>query len=104
RSRKNYAGTSPVTRASGKKKTVMARYVRNRHLADALHQQAFCALTASPGARAYYDQLRARGIEHHAALRQLGNRLTGILHGCLKTRTTYDEATAWSHRQQQTAA
>src|SRR6185437_10411244 len=59
KARKNYAGTSPVTRASGKKRAVLARHVRNRHLADALHQQAFCALTASPGARAYYDQLRA---------------------------------------------
>jgi hypothetical protein len=95
RSRKNYAGTSPVTRASGKKKAVLARYVRNRHLADALHQQAFCALTASPGARAYYDQLRCRGATHHAALRQLANRLTGILHGCLKTGTLYHEVTAW---------
>ena len=98
KARKNYAGTSPVTRASGKKKAVLARYVRNRHLADALHQQAFCALTASPGARAYYDQLRARGISHHAALRQLASRLVGILHGCLKARTTYDEATAWPNR------
>jgi len=97
RSRKNYAGTSPVTRASGKKKVVLARYVRNRRLADALYQQAFCALGASPGARAYYDALRARGAGHGAALRQLGNRLVGVLHGCLKTRTPYDEATAWSH-------
>lgn len=98
RARKNYAGTSPITRASGKKKAVLARYVRNRHLADALHQQAFCALTASPGARAYYDQLRARGASHHAALRQLANRLTGILHGCLKTGTPYDETTAWPNQ------
>jgi transposase len=96
RARKNYAGTSPVTRASGKKKVVLARYVRNRRLADALHQQAFCALTASPGARAYYDALRARGASYGAALRQLGNRLVGIQHGCLKTHTPYDEATAWS--------
>jgi hypothetical protein len=51
-----------------------------------------------PRARAYYDQLRARGTGHHAALRQLSNRLVGILHGCLKTRTRYSEATAWSHR------
>ena len=51
----------------------------------------------SPGARAYYDTLRARGIGHHAALRQLGNRLVGILHGCLKTGTLYDEHTAWAH-------
>lgn len=98
RARKNYAGTSPITRASGKKTVVLARYARNRRLADAIHQWAFCALTSSPGARAYYDTLRARGTGHHAALRQLGNRLVGILHGCLKTRTPYDEATAWHHR------
>jgi hypothetical protein len=77
---------------------VLARYVRNRHLAGALHQQAFCALTASPGAPAYYDELRARGTSHHAALRQLASRLVAILHGCLKTSTLYDEATAWRHR------
>jgi transposase len=100
RSRKNYAGTSPITRQSGKKKTVLARYVHNDRLIDALNRQAFAALRASPGARAYYDQLRARGVGHHAALRQLGNRLVGILHGCLKAGTTYDETTAWAHHQQ----
>jgi transposase len=104
KARKNYAGTSPVTRASGRKKAVLARFARNTRLADALHQQAFCALTASPGARAYYDQLRARGQGHHAALRQLSNRLVGILHGCLKTGTLYNEHTAWSHHSQQPAA
>jgi transposase len=100
RARKNYAGTSPITRQSGKKKTVLARYVHNDRLIDALNRQAFAALRASPGARAYYDQLRARGVGHHAALRQLGNRLVGILHGCLKTATAYDETTAWAHHQQ----
>jgi hypothetical protein len=97
KARKNYAGTSPITRASGRKTVVLARYARNKRLGDAVHQWAFCALTASPGARAYYDTLRARGTGHHAALRQLGNRLVGILHGCLKTRTTYNETTAWAH-------
>jgi transposase len=104
RSRKNYAGTSPITRQSGKKKLVLARYVHNDRLIDALGRQAFAAMIASPGARAYYDQLRGRGVGHHAALRQLANRLVGILHGCLKTGTTYDEATAWSHRHQKAAA
>ncbi|MFG3602424.1 IS110 family RNA-guided transposase [Micromonospora chersina] len=98
--RKNYAGTSPITRQSGKKKAVLARHVHNDRLIDALNRQAFSALHASPGARAYYDRLRARGIGHQAALRQLGNRLVGILHGCLKTATAYDEATAWAHHQQ----
>jgi hypothetical protein len=98
KARRNYAGTSPITRASGRKLVVLARYARNRRLGDAVHQWAFCALSTSPGARAYYDELRARKIGHHAALRQLGNRLVGILHGCLKTRTRYDETTAWAHR------
>ena len=97
RARKNYAGTAPITRASGKKKIVLARYARNRRLGDALQQWAFCSLRGSPGARAYYQQLRARNIGHQAALRQLANRLVGILHGCLKTGTPYDEHTAWSH-------
>jgi len=95
KARKNYAGTSPITRASGTRRLVLARYARNKHLGDAIHQWAFCALTASPGARAYYDTLRARGTGHHAALRQLGNRLVGILHGCLKTHTPYSETLAW---------
>ena len=97
KARKNYAATSPITRASGKKKVVAARFVHNDRLIDALMTQAFSALQASPGARAYYDRQRARGAEHNAALRQLANRLVGILHGCLKTGTRYDEATAWSH-------
>jgi transposase len=100
KARKNYAGTSPITRQSGKKKTVHARFVHNDRLIDALMLQAQSALQASPGARAYYDKHRARGLGHHAALRQLANRLVGLLHGCLKTRTPYDEATAWSHHNQ----
>jgi hypothetical protein len=73
-------------------------------LADALHQQAFCALKASPGTRAYYDELRELGEGHHAALRKLFNRLVGILHGCLKDGTPYDEAVAWSLRTEKIAA
>jgi hypothetical protein len=99
KARRNYAATSPVTRASGKKKVVAARFVHNDRLVDALNAQAFAALNASPGARACYDELRARGIEHNDALRRLANKLVGILHGCLKTRTLYDEATAWGHRE-----
>ncbi|MDQ6782836.1 MAG: IS110 family transposase [Actinomycetota bacterium] len=98
RSRKNYAGTSPVTRASGKKRAVLARYVRNRHLADACYQWALCATNTSPGARAFYDEHRAKGETHDQALRVLSNRLVGILDGCLRSRTLYDENKAWGHR------
>jgi transposase len=104
KARKNYAATSPLTRASGKRKVVAARFIRNDRLTDALMAQAFAALSASSGARALYDAERARGTEHNAALRKLANRLVGILHGCLKTRTLYDETTAWSHRENKLAA
>jgi transposase len=99
KSRKNYAGTSPLTVASGKKRAVLARHVRNRRLYDAIDHWALCALTTSPGARAFYDQHRAAGDLHHQALRALGNRLVGILHGCLRHHTAYSEHTAWAHRQ-----
>jgi hypothetical protein len=104
RARKNYAGTSPITRSSGKSRYVMARYVHNDRLRDALRLQAFGALGQSPGARAYYDDLRARGTGHEAALRQLASRLVCILHGCLKHHTRYDEAIAWPQHQDHAAA
>ncbi|SPL90039.1 Mobile element protein [[Actinomadura] parvosata subsp. kistnae] len=104
KARKNYAGTSPITRASGKKKVALARLIHNDRLIDALLTQAFSALRLSPGARAYYDRQRARGSGHNAALRQLANRLVGILHGRLKTGTVYNETTAWSHHAESVAA
>lgn len=98
KSRKNYAGTSPITRASGTRSVVLARFVRNPRLADALDQGAFCSLSWSPGARLFYDQRRANGDSHHMALRALANRWVGIMHGCVQNRCRYDEHTAWAHR------
>ncbi|WP_194243906.1 hypothetical protein [Nonomuraea phyllanthi] len=81
-----------------------ARSVHNDRLIDALRMQASAAILHDPAVRASYDQLKARDVSHNAALRQAGNRLAGILHGCLKTRTIYDGATAWSNRQDDLAA
>lgn len=99
KSRKNYAGTSPITKQSGTRRVVLARFARNRRLADACYLWAFTAITASPGARHFYDQRRTAGDTHHRALRALANRLVGILHGCLRHHTPYNEHTAWAHRQ-----
>jgi hypothetical protein len=95
RGRKAYAGTAPITRASGRSRVVLARVARNRRLADACDRWAFSSLTASPGARRYYDALRARGKTHSQATRQLANRWVGILHACLARRETYREEIAW---------
>ena len=103
KARKNYAGTSPITKASGKSKVVLARYARNRRLSDACHLWAFAAITASPGARDFYHARRDAGDTHNRALRALANRLVGILHGCLRHGCPYDENIAWGHRQQEVA-
>jgi hypothetical protein len=95
KSRRNYAGTSPVTKASGKSRVVLARRSRNKRLADSLDQWAFCSLICSPGARRYYDELRARDKSHRKAVRQLANRWVGILHACLERSCLYDEEIAW---------
>lgn len=104
KARKNYAGTSPITRQSGKSKSVHARYIHNDRLVDALHMQAASAAVHDPDARAYYRQLRAREMSHNTALHHLANRLVGIMHGCLKTHTHYDPDTAWAHRRTTAAA
>ena len=95
KARKNYAGTSPITKASGRSRVALARFARNRRLADALDMWAFCSLTSSHGARRCYDVHRARGKTHRQALRSLANRWVGILHGCLRQRQIYREDVAW---------
>ena len=74
---------------------MLARHVHNVRLIDALMSQTFSALQASPRGPRLLRPQRARGSGHNAALSQLANRLTGILHGCLKTRTLYNKTTAW---------
>jgi hypothetical protein len=87
-----------VTKASGKSLVVLARRSRNKRLAAAVDQWAFCSLTHSPGARDYYDELRGRSKTHRQAIRQLANRWVGIFHACVEHHTRYDENLAWKHR------
>jgi transposase IS116/IS110/IS902 family protein len=96
RARRNYAGTSPITKASGTRRVVLARFARNERLFGACYLWAFSSLTNSPGARRYYDLQRSRGETHSQALRALGNRLMRILHGCLRHGELYREDVAWS--------
>jgi hypothetical protein len=100
KSRKNYAGTSPVTKTSGRSRVVHARHSRNKRLADALDQWAFCSTNWSPGAKAYCDELKSRGKHHRKATRQLANKWVGILHACLEHGTLYDEEIAWPKKEE----
>ena len=76
----------PITRESGKKRLVPTRFIRDRRLHDAVRCWVFAAPSASPGARAYYDQRQAAGDGHEAALRRLASKLIGQLHHCLADR------------------
>jgi transposase len=93
-----FAGTAPVTIASGRSRHVKARRVRNKRLADACHWWAFSMLTKSPAARACYDRRRAAGEYHNPALRHVANKLLGRLWWCLVTGQTWDEQAAWPHQ------
>jgi transposase len=101
---KAYAGAAPITRASGKTKSVTHRRVKNNRLNAAGYSWAFSALTASPGARAHYDRRRDDGDRHAAAQRHLFGRLLGCLWHCLTTGQHYDEATAFPARPNMAAA
>jgi transposase len=101
---KAYAGAAPITRASGKTRSVTRRHIKNNRLAQAGYLWAFSALTASPGARAHYDRRRDAGDRHAAAQRNLFSRLLGCLHHCLATGQHYDEATAFPTQAAQPAA
>ena len=90
-----FAGTAPVTRASGRSHYVKARKVHNKRLGDACHWWAFSALTWSPGARAHYDRRRAVGDHHNAALRNVANKLIGRMWWCLEHGEPWDEGAAW---------
>ena len=87
-----YAGTAPVTRRSGRSELIVCRRLAyNHYLGDAVHQWAFCSLTKSAWARAFYDEKIAKGKSHHAALRALANRWLELLWHCLTHAIRYDE-------------
>ena len=92
---KAFAGSAPITRASGKKTVVLHRHIKNRRLAAVGPIWALASLRASPGARRHYDARRAAGDWNHQAQRHLFNKFLGQLHYCLQTGQLYDEHRAF---------
>jgi len=92
-----FAGSAPVTRASGKSRTVTRRRTKNNRLASAGYSWAFSAAARPSPAREHYLRRRERGDGHAAALRHLFNRMLGQLHHCLQTSQTYDPVKAFPH-------
>ncbi|MGW6796728.1 IS110 family transposase [Streptomyces chartreusis] len=96
RALKAYAGSAPITRASGRKKFVGRRFIKNDRLINAGFLWAFAALTSSPGADAHYRRRRQAGDWHAQAQRHLFNRLLGQLFHCLQAQQLFDEHHAFT--------
>jgi transposase len=94
RALKAFAGSAPVTRASGRSTIITHRRIKNDRLAAAGFVWAFAALN-SPGARAHYDRRRTAGDRHAAATRHLFNRMLGQLYHCLQAGQRYNETAAF---------
>ena len=92
---KAFAGSAPITRASGKKTVVLHRHIKNRRLAAVGSIWALASLRSSPGARRHFDARRAAGDWNHQAQRHLFNKFLGQLHHCLHTGQLYNEHRAF---------
>ncbi|WP_428846815.1 transposase [Nocardia terpenica] len=95
RALKAYAGSAPVTRASGKTISITHRRVKNDRLAAAGWVWAFAAAAKYGPTRGHYQQRRTHGDRHAAALRHLFNKMLGQLHHCLQSREPFDPVKAF---------
>jgi transposase len=86
---KSYAGSAPITVASGKSLVVHQRRIKNQRLAAAGYVWAFGALPC-PQIKLHYARRREAGDKHAAALRNLFNRFLGCLYHCLHTGQSFD--------------
>ena len=87
------SGLAPVTRSSGRSKSVRFRYAANTRLREAAMWWAFNSLKTSPWAAAAFQQARTqRGQRYHRALRGLSARWMRILWRCWTDHTTYAPA------------
>ncbi|HVQ53343.1 MAG TPA: IS110 family transposase [Mycobacterium sp.] len=93
---KAFAGSAPITRASGRSTSITHRRVKNNRLAAVGFVWAFAAIPRPGPTKDHYERRRALGDRHAAALRHLFNRFLGQLWHCLQTEQTYNESKAWS--------
>jgi transposase len=86
-----FSGVAPVTQRSGKSCQVHRRWARPKFLHQSFVEFAALSLPHCGWARALYQQLRARGQRHWAAIRVVAFKWIRILFRCWKDRVAYDE-------------
>jgi transposase len=86
-----FSGIAPVLERSGKTQWVHFRWKCPRFLRQTFHEWAAHSIGFCDWARAFYRQQRARGNDHHAAVRALAFKWIRIAFRCWKDGTPYDE-------------
>jgi len=86
------AGTCPVTRQSGKYKSVRFRHACDKNFRHIAQQWARFSVQQSVWANTYLAQVQARSHSENHAYRCLANRWLAILWACWQSGRPYDEA------------
>jgi len=87
---RGYGGTAPITRQSGKQRSVLMRKSCNQRLRNAIYHWARVSTQCDPRSKDHYAALRAKGHTHGRALRGVADRLLALLISMLNSGTTYD--------------
>jgi transposase len=86
-----YSGIAPVTERSGKTKWIHRRLACSHFVKQSFHEFAGQSIVQCDWARAFYDNKKAEGKGHHAALRALAYKWIRIIFRCWKDQVPYDE-------------
>ena len=87
----SYSGIAPVTKKSGKSCLVHRRLACSNFIRQTFHEFAAQSIRYSTWARAYYDQMRGRGLQHPAAIRALAYKWIRIIYRCWMDHQPYDQ-------------
>jgi transposase len=85
-----YDGTAPVTKQSGKRRTVSMRHACSARIRQAVFYWSSRSIMFDAHGRQHYDRLRAAGHPHARALRGVADRLLSVLIAILKSGILYD--------------
>lgn len=87
----SFSGIAPVTKSSGNSRTVQKRRACPKFLRQTFHEYAGQSIKKGGWARAYYQELRDRGVKHHAAVRALAYKWIRIMYRCWQEQEPYSE-------------
>ena len=87
---RSYGGAAPITRQSGKRRSVIMRQGCNQRLRNAIYHWSRVSTQCDERSKAHYAELRAKGHSHGRALRGVADRLLAVLIAMLASGTTYD--------------